>query len=718
MSWPPDDVRRIVDALADSIIVADSAATVVYANAAAATLLRRELHELIGKSFAELLAPESAAWSQSIEAAVTGGAHEALGLRHRMVFADPLGATIPVEFVGSVATTRMGWPVLIAVLRSDERSQLHRVTSFTEQMLGVLCASSSSNPADQLLSSLCRRLGWEVAALWGLRPDGSMICRGVWTAPEAPARAYVAEKQRNPTHDVGGLARMVIERGSPVWFTDLASLERFTSDAILEDGLTSACALPVRFGGQVLGAIKMMTRARREPDPDLIELVGAISGAVGAILHALEQAAERDALVEELEATKRRLEFILGANRAVSEAGGYVEAVDRLADVAVPTLADLCLIDVQHEDGSIRRLAARHADPRKAHLAAELLVNYAPNPHSRHPSADVMATGRSRWAATMSEEFLRETSQDEHHLQLLKELHFTSYMTVPLVIEDQVMGTVTLVSAGSGRRFTERELAGAEELAGQVASVLERARLLDTERQISHTLQQSLLPERLPSIPGLDLSAIYLPAAEDVEVGGDWYDVIELEDRRAAMIVGDVEGHDMVAASVMGQLRHGLALLLTEGATPAEALERMNAYLVHSPISHTATVLIADVDADTGFVRVASAGHPAPLVVGDGRTRTVELKPGPPIGVPGSSFEETSFRLGRGSLVLFTDGLVERRDRDPDVGLEELLVAVERRSDCAPGALIHGVLDELLDEIRRSDDIAVLVAAWRTPEPV
>ena len=264
-----------------------------------------------------------------------------------------------------------------------------------------------------------------------------------------------------------------------------------------------------------------------------------------------------------------------------------------------------------------------------------------------------MRSARSSWSPRMSEDFLRRTSKDQHHLEITKELEFTSYMTVPLMVGDRVLGTVTLVSAGSGRRFTEADLAGAEELAAQVAGVVERARQFDWERQISRTLQQSLLPDRLPAIPGLALACKYLPAAEDAEVGGDWYDAVSVDKDRVALIVGDVEGHDMVAASVMGRLRHGLALLLTEGASPQEAIKRLNGFVVASAMSHIATVLVADVEMRTGAVRVASAGHAPPIVVDRSGSRVMSIQPGPPLGIEAGSYPESTCQLERGgSLVL------------------------------------------------------------------
>ncbi len=709
-AWPPEDVKRIVDVLADSIFVIDGSATVLYLNPAASTLLGRAAPDLIGRPMAEILPPDQVHWVDLLTDAIEGSSTEIAGSYHKLSLLDSKGRRIPVELVASVGVTRTGWPVLIAVVRPREHTQLQRLTLFTEQLLlEVLGASSSSSPAEQLLASLCRRLGWDVGALWGLQPDGTLICRGVWTVPEAPASAYVEEKRRNPRHDVGGLARLVMEHGSPVWFTDLASEARFTSEGVLEDGLTSACALPVRYRGVCLGAIKMMSRVRRHPDPDLIELVAAISGPLGAILHALEQSAERDEVVLQLEATQRHLELLLRANQVISEAKGYAQALDRLAEVAVPALADLCLIDVVQDDGTIRRLAARHSDPTKTSLVAEL-ARYAPDTGGHHPSAQVMASGRSSWLHHMSEEFLRMTSRDEHHLRVINELGFTSYMTVPLMIGDRVKGTVTLVSAGSGRRFTEADLTGAEQLAGQVAGVVERARQFDWERQVSHTLQRSLLPDRLPLIPGLALAARYLPGAEDAEVGGDWYDAVPFGEHRVALIVGDVEGHDMLAASVMGTLRHALALLLSEGAAPAEALERLNAFVVASAITHIATVLVADVDVASGAVRIASAGHPPPILVGTGGSVVVPIRPGPPLGLEGTKYEESRCRMGHESFVLFTDGLVERRDKDFGEGMAQLVRATERAATSDPGRLIDRVVQELLDQNRGTDDVALLVA--------
>ena len=483
-AWPPEDIRRITDALGDGLLISDGTGRILYLNPAGEELLGWENSELIDKPFDVLVGRKYDDPDKHFGDLIT---HDPLGLigkRLDVTLVRGDGKDVRVDLMLSVGVSRSGGSVVIAVIRAHDAGQFQRLSTLTRQLLDVLTASDGVSPVEALLDVLGRRLGWDVTALWGLEADGSLICRGVWTTPDAPATAFVEEKRLHPHHDSGDLAKLAMERGEPLWFTDLGSNDRFTSEAIRTDGLTSACAFPIQYAGHYLGAVKMMSRAQRGPDPDLVELIAAAGGHIGEILHALEQTAERERLLAELEETRLRLQFLLRANRIVSNATGYVDTLERLAEVAVPTLGDLCLIDVLDDGGQIRRLASRHADPTKKHLADELKGRYAPDPRGGHPSAEVMTTGISRWSAEMNDQFLRATTHDARHFAILKELGFTSYMTVPLQIDGHARGTVTLVSAGSGRRYSMRELKGAEELASQIAGVVERARVLD--RELAH----------------------------------------------------------------------------------------------------------------------------------------------------------------------------------------------------------------------------------------
>ncbi len=707
--WPPDDIKRIVDSLADGLLIADTGGIVLYTNPSAADLLGWRPDQLNGQSISLLADSTYPEWPSLFEAFIRDDPGGIMGKPFDVSLRRENGTTVGVELVLSKGMGRDGRQLVIGVLRPGGGRSLERLSKFTQQLLDVLTAASSATPAEQLLGELGRQLNWDVAALWGVEPDGSLLCRGIWTTPSAPAKAFVAEKKRFPTRDAGGLARLVMDRGEPVWFTDLSSNERFTSPAIKEDRLTSACAFPISYGNQCVGAVKMMSRVERVPDPDQIELVGAVSGHLGEILHALERNSERDLLLAELETTKQSLEFLLRANKAVAHVGSYVEAMERLAEVSLPRLGDLCLIDVT-EGGQIRRVVSRHADPGKQGLAKELLHRYPPDPDGRHPTAQVMVTGTSMWAEEMSDDFLRSTTRDERHYEILKQLSFTSYMTVPLLVNAECRGTVTLVSAGSGRRYSADDLVAAEDLAGQIVGVLERARLFDREQQISHTLQRSLLPEQLPSVHGWEIDARYVPADSDAEVGGDWYDVVALDDGAVAFVVGDVSGHDMEAASVMGRLSHMLAFALSEDGSAARALERVNTYLCASSISRIATVLVVKVDIREGQVTMCSAGHLPPAVIGADGVRLLELTPYPPLGVPGTRFGDSQIPLSDHTFLLYTDGLIERRGRSLDDGLRLLLKALASSDPDAQTGLADQLLVQLLDDGPKQDDVVLLAA--------
>jgi serine/threonine-protein kinase RsbW len=437
----------------------------------------------------------------------------------------------------------------------------------------------------------------------------------------------------------------------------------------------------------------------------------AVGSHLGELLHASTLAAEREQLVEELLAARRRNEFLLKATQVLSEVFDYREMVERLAEVSVPVLADLCLIDIVEEDGQIRRMAARHADPTKRSLADELRRDYPPDPAGPHPTVEVMRTGRSMWSSHMDDEFIRSTGRGERHYEIVKQLGFTSYMTVPLGrLHDRPLGTVTLVSAGSGRRFSEKDLVLAEQLATQVSSVLSGARAYERERRISHELQRNLLPDAIPHIAGWEVAASYLPAAVGVEVGGDWYDVVPVTERLVALVVGDVEGHDLEAARIMSRLRHTLGLLVVEEQAPGKALERLNRTSLSGVQPRLATALVGVLDVVTGAVTFASAGHVSPVKVRPGRAVELPVPPGPPLGVQRCHYKDHEFRIDDGCLVMFTDGLVERHGAYLDDRLHQLEASLRSAPHTDPANIAKHVMKQMTADERLTDDIVVLAA--------
>jgi serine/threonine-protein kinase RsbW len=271
-----------------------------------------------------------------------------------------------------------------------------------------------------------------------------------------------------------------------------------------------------------------------------------------------------------------------------------------------------------------------------------------------------------------------------------------------------------LVSAGSGRRFGHSDLALADEFTTCVAQVVAAAQRNDADRRAAHTLQASLLPDHLPDVPGLELAVRYLPATMDNDVGGDFYDVITGPSGITTIAIGDVAGHDMVAAAIMGKVRTAARVLATQATGPRHFIEMLRHGWDNLELERIATLLIASIDATTGELRIASAGHPPPLLVEPGGTRLLDVTPTTPLGAPWSAVSEWHGTLVEGAtLLLFTDGLVEDRHRSFHDGAAVLVQAAP--SPCPPDELCERVLDALLpDESHHDDDIA-MVAVARLP---
>lgn len=439
--------------------------------------------------------------------------------------------------------------------------------------------------------------------------------------------------------------------------------------------------------------------------------------------------ANRSELIDRLQAAERAQGFLLHAAGALAGTSGYVETVERLADVALPILGDIFLIDILDDRSRPVRVIARHADPALQPATDRLLLEFAPEADGSDPSVQVMASGRSRWSADMPDETLRANSRGESHFELLKELGFTSYMCVPLLLDEKVIGTVTLVSAGSGRHFGTDDLALVEALAHPVAQVVMRAIQYEQQHSIARVLQTNLLPQSLPEFPGIAIAARYVAGTQGSEVGGDFYDVMRTPSGALGMMVGDVEGHDPAAAAAMGQVRSSSRALAGQVRTPAELVDVMRASWDLIGVDHMATVLYGRLDVATGHLILASAGHPPPVLVSKGRASVIRLEPAPPLGVPGGvtlappgterdrSAESGGAiawegQLGAGDvLVLYTDGLIERRDRPMQEGVAALTEIAESAWNGDPEELCDAIIAKLAAGPHLADDVALLAVS-------
>jgi PAS domain S-box-containing protein len=244
---------------------------------------------------------------------------------------------------------------------------------------------------------------------------------------------------------------------------------------------------------------------------------------------------------------------------------------------------------------------------------------------------------------------------------------------------------------------------------GTVQDVTE-SKMAEREHRIAETLQRSLLPDRLPEIPGVLLAARYVPASTDMEIGGDWYDVVQLPDGRVGLAIGDVAGHGLRAASTMGQMRMALRVCALEERSPTRVVTRLR-HLVRGQLdSEFATLVYLVFDPDSGTVRFANAGHPPPLVVeGKEGASYLEGGLGPPLGAVGfpDRYLDVTYHLAAGStLFLFTDGLVERRGATIRDGLDRLKALVAASDEDLEAMCDHLLLSMVEGDV--SDDVALL----------
>nr|WP_206068790.1 SpoIIE family protein phosphatase [Nonomuraea sp. FMUSA5-5] len=286
----------------------------------------------------------------------------------------------------------------------------------------------------------------------------------------------------------------------------------------------------------------------------------------------------------------------------------------------------------------------------------------------------------------------------------------SAWAFLPLVTSGQPIGTCIL-AYDRPHRFSTDERATLTALTGLIAQAFERARLYDVKHQLAQCLQSSLLPHTLPHIPGLDVAARYVPATPGMDIGGDFYDLIRLSDTMAAAVIGDVQGHDVTAAALMGQVRTAIRAHASAGGSPGDVLAHTNRLLVELAPDRFTSCLYVGLDLRRHTARLAGAGHLPPVLGRPGApARVVDTSPGLLLGIdPRAEYATTELAIEPGDvLALYTDGLIE----EPGLDLGDAIAALARRFRPAAGRPLHDLAETLIEPAtleRRTDDIAVLL---------
>ncbi|MGY1636618.1 SpoIIE family protein phosphatase [Geodermatophilus sp. SYSU D00742] len=639
---------------------------------------------------------------------------------------DDAGGPVLLRATVFEATSRRQYErALLAAQRAAAESEARSRT--VQQVVSDLAAATTARQvADVVVARAREAVGASGAGLWlaaerraETRPGTSLPPVELVASDGIPeellcamgaAAAGGAELVRG-----GGVHTVPLGAGMRAVWPELAR-------AMAEAGQEALVVVSVNADSRHLGALVLLLGA--VGDSELVDLTepgqrGSLPRADVELLDTVGrqtgQALERARLYEETARQAARSAFLLDAARLMASAGGVAETAERLAELAVPRLADVCVIDLATEAG-LTRPAVRHGDPARQQLVAELQQRHLPHPSGPHPSMRAMVEGRTVWVREITDRFLTEITSDERHLEIARSLDLRAMVCVPLLAQGRALGVLTLAADRRRGPFTAADVEVAEQLALQVSLVVDKAQRFELEARTSHTLQRGLLPPAPPSVPGLAVAVRYLAASYGADVGGDFYDVVLLPGDEVGLAVGDVVGHDITAAAVMGQLRSVYRALLGDRPPPSAVIDRLQAGWSLLGLQRMATALFASLDPATGQLRVASAGHLPPLLVSEGHAELLDVRPSRMLGAPPAPAPAPEWAgvLPPGAtLVLYTDGLVESRDADLDVGLDALLEAAARAATTDPDRLCDQLVADLAAGAR-ADDVALL-AITRLP---
>ncbi|WP_433285408.1 SpoIIE family protein phosphatase [Pseudonocardia sp. CA-142604] len=669
--------RLIVERAGDAIWLADDTLHFIDVNEAACALLGHSREELLTLGAADVVRPEDVPRLDALVAKLHAGASvtEVWEMRRKD------GGTVPVELSMRSATDgrlqAIGRDITERRSAEAERERLLRREQETNRQLQLLqrataALSAAATPAQvgaAVVEQLSQLVGGRSVAAWKVRGAGDLEALAVADWPPELVRRW-----SEPGTDAAGPVIDAATGGRPLWLdgdTAWAGHDPGLREELQRFGFDALACLPLSTAGHCLGLVTLALPPGR--------VLGAIERATAeSLAEQCAQALYRAGLLHAERVARRAAEELSSIVAALSGATRPAEVADVVLDHAIGLGAESAVL-VLHEGAHLVPIAGRGPEA----IAAAAVALDAPD-----ALATVVRTGVAEWSG--------------------------SPIAVPLVLSDRTIGAVGLWFApkdGAVPELPAEQRGAVLTVAGQCAQALDRARLHQAEHEVADVLQRSLLPRELPTLARLAAAAQYMPAAEHSLSGGDWYDMLPLDGTRVALVVGDVVGHGPAAAAVMGQLRSALATQLLDGHSPAAALERLDRFADRVPGSAGSTCACLTFDWATGELRWALAGHPPVLLVDDAGARFLDTGASAVLGVRGRPpYRERSAMVAPGaSVILYTDGLVERRDEVVDTGLDRLQQAAERLADHGPDELARGLVEAVLGEEGPADDVALLV---------
>jgi serine phosphatase RsbU (regulator of sigma subunit)/PAS domain-containing protein len=511
-------------------------------------------------------------------------------------------------------------------------------------------------------------------------------------------------------------------------FASLADMQSRPPRAIMDDYLVLD-----EFGRELsMADVPSVRLLRGEPaEPLLMRTVHRESGALSwKLLKATALTGEDGALratvtvIEDVTASKGaelRSRFLAEAGEMLASSLDYAQTLQNVAWSVVPQLADWCAVDLVAESGVREHVVVAHTDPERVALAERLREYEDPRLDRARDLGGVLVSGRPSVHNAISDEQLAGIARDDEHLALLREVAMRSVLLVPLRTPSRTLGVMTLVMSESGRTFSADDVEFAEQLAARAAMAVENALLYRARAQIAATLQRSLLPETVPQIPGWEVATLYRPAGaeHEIEVGGDFYDFVELDDGWL-VIIGDVTGKGLQAATLTSLARHCTRFMCRIDPRPSAVLRAIDEALVAYGELSLCSALCLRLRGDE--IVISAGGHPLPLVVGPGGELREPGQPGLLLGIPDvSGWYDEPITLGAGeTLLAYTDGATDACGADGRFGESRLRELLRSRAGTPPDVLL-AALDAELSAFRvgppADDTAAVAIARSAAPPP-
>ena len=557
----------------------------------------------------------------------------------------------------------------------------------------------ADNPLVWVNPSFTRITGYEADEVVG---RNCRFLQGPASEPDAVAdiRAALAERRTVTTTLLN-----YRKDGSAFW-NQLSISPVFDGDGTLVSfvGVQTDVTERVRVERERESAFAAEQSARREA-----ELARSIAEQARSDAEDAQSAAER---------AQSRLALMVEATSTLIATLDMTELLERLAGLCVPRLADWAFVTLLDDFGDVREFAARHRDGRELELqefAALHVLHLGPG----SPSRRSMASSRPVLLNEMPPDVLAGIFTYPGALEGFQRLGGGHVLTVPMVARRRTLGAIALIRSDASPAFTQDDVDLAADLGGRAALAIDNVRLYRQEHAVADTLQRSLLPE-LPVIAGIESAAHYVSASTAADVGGDFYDLLDLPDGTVGIAVGVVVGHDVAAAAAMGHLRGVLRAVVweAEDTDPGAVLARVDRLVQGLRVASLATMVwiraVRPAGEDAPWrVHVANAGHPPVLLRSPGgAVRILGEATGLLVGVDHSTHRETLvLDVPRGStLIAYTDGLIERPGRDMDQGIHELRERIVAAPvDASPRRLCDVAVSGALDH---RDDVALIAVRF------